>query len=127
MMTALIAGMAMDVQLWMAQIFQGVPIWWQSLGDDARLYVWLAAGIIGVATWAGLAYAILRRLAGQRKFQGRWYNETEYARLMQVLWEDQQSGARVMSRIELKALREFKYGDAVKPILTGKGGGYFDV
>ena len=32
-----------------------------------------------------------------------------------------------MSPVELKALREFRYGDTVKSILTGKGGGYFDV
>jgi hypothetical protein len=127
MMTVLIGGEIMDAHGWLTQNFQGVLNWWQSLGDEGRLYAWLASGGVGLLIWAGLAYLILRRLAGHRWFQGRWYDEAEYARLMQVLWEDQQSGARVMSRVELKALREYRYGGAVKPILTGKGGGYFDV
>jgi hypothetical protein len=117
----------MDMQVWLTQVFQDALNWWQSIGDDGQLYAWLAGGGGALLIWGWLAYVILRRLAGHRKFQGRWYSEAEYAQLMQVLWEDQQSGVRVMSRIELKALREYKYGGTVKPILTGKGGGYFDV
>jgi hypothetical protein len=117
----------MDMQVWLTQVFQDALNWWQSLGDEGQLYAWLAGGGVALLIWGWLAYVILRRLAGHRKFQGRWYNESEYAKLMQVLWEDHQSGARVMSRVELKALREYKYGGTVKPILTGKGGGYFDV
>lgn len=113
--------------VWLSQILDAVVGAWQALGDDERLYLWSAAGIVGVAIWAWSAYLILRRLAGHRKFQGRWHDEAEYARLMQVLWEDQQAGLRVVSREELEALREFRYGNDLKPILTGKGGGYFDV
>lgn len=114
-------------QLWSDEGFLSLTAWWQALGDDGRWAIWLGIGLLGLVLWSSLTYLILRRLAGHRKFQGRWYNETEYARLMQVLWDDQQAGARVMSRAELTALREFRYGAAVKPILGGKGGGYFDV
>lgn len=113
--------------VWLSQLLGAVVDAWRSLGVDEQLSVWIVAGIVGLAVWAGAAYRILRRLAGHRKFQGHWYGEAEYARLMQVLLEDQQAGGRVMSREELEALREFRYGSDLKPILTGKGGGYFDV
>ena len=73
---------------------QGLLSWWQTLSDETRLRglarrrpssAWIV--------WCLIAYLSLRRLAGHRKFQGRWYNEAEYARLMQVLWEDQQAGS----------------------------------
>jgi len=117
----------MNIPSWLNQLIQYGNASWRSLGDDGRLDVWLGAGMIGMVCWAGCAYLILRRLAGHRKFRGRWYSEAEYDRLMQVLWQDQQAGTRVMSRQELEALRRFRYGGSLKPILTGKGGGYFDV
>jgi hypothetical protein len=112
---------------WLSQILGAMSAAWQSLGDDGQFYVWLAAGVVGIAIWLWAAHLILRRLARHRKFGGRWYGEAEYAQLMQVLWQDQHAGSRVMSREELKALRDYRYGDSLKPILTGKGGGYFDV
>jgi hypothetical protein len=112
---------------WLGHTLGAVSDVWRSLGDDGQFYAWLATGVAGIAVWTWAAHAILRRLAGHRKFRGRWYGESEYARLMQVLWEDQQAGTRVMSREELNALRDYRYGDSLKPILTGKGGGYFDV
>jgi hypothetical protein len=112
---------------WLNQTLSAVVDAWQSLGDDWRFLVWLAAGIVGVVLWTWVAYVILRRLAGHRKFGRRWYGKAEYAQLMHVLWEDQQAGVRVMSRDELKALRDYRYGGDLKPILTGRGGGYFDV
>jgi hypothetical protein len=117
----------MEMPAWLSQLPGTALAAWQSLDGEVRLIVWLALGVVGIAVWAGFAYVILRRLAGHRKFRSRWYRQAEYARLMQVLWEDQQAGLRVMSRQELKALREFRYGDSLKPILTGRGGGYFDV
>ena len=101
--------------------------WWHAASDEVRLAVWLVAGIIGLVAWFVIAYLALRRLANHRKFGGRWYSAPEYGRLMQVLWEDQQAGTRVMSPTELRALRKFRYGGKVKSILADKGGGYFDV
>lgn len=101
--------------------------WWRSLGPQGQQDLWLATGWVVLVLWAWGSYRLLRRIAGYRKFGGRWYDADEYRRLMQVLWEDQKAGKRVMSHAELQALREFKYGNAVKPILSGKGGGYFDV
>ena len=112
---------------WLNQSWAALIDAWQSLGDEGHWYVWLTAGIAGIVIWAAAAYLSLRRLAGHRKFGSRWYDEAEYAQLMQVLWEDQQAGTRVMSRQELRALRSYRYGHDLKPILNGKGGGYFDV
>jgi hypothetical protein len=101
--------------------------WWHSLGLRGQHDLWLTIGWVALVFWAWGSYRLLRRLAGYRKFGGRWYTTVEYERLMQVLWEDQQAGKRVMSHSELQALRQFRYGNTVKPIISGKGGGYFDV
>ena len=108
-------------------IVLGIQSWWQAMGDAERWLIWMASGLLGLTLWGVVSYLVLHRLAGHRRFQGRWYSRAEYAQLMQVLWEDQQAGSRVMSRAELSALRHYRYGHAVKPILSGKGGGYFDV
>lgn len=112
---------------WSDQGFLSLASWWQALGYDIHFGLWSGFGLLALVLWSWLGYVVLRRLAGHRKYQGRWYDEAEYARLMQVLWDDQQAGTRVMSRSELTALREFRYGPTAKPILKGKGGGYFDV
>jgi hypothetical protein len=101
--------------------------WWQSLGLRGQHDLWLTIGWVALVLWAWGSYRLLRRVAGYRKFGGRWHSAAEYERLMQVLWEDQQAGKRVMSHAELQALRQFRYGGTVKPIISGKGGGYFDV
>jgi hypothetical protein len=119
-------GYPMDVQLWLASQLSRALAAWQALDSNAQVAVWWGAGAVGVIVWAWLAYWLLRRLAGHRRFRSRWFTEAEYHRLMQVLWEDQQEGARVMSHAELAALREYKYGGTVKPLLARKGGGYFD-
>jgi hypothetical protein len=117
----------MDMPTFLNQGLQALVGAWRSLDADGRLHAWLAAGALGIIAWAWSAYLILRRLAGYRKFHRRWYSREEYARLMALLWQDQQSGSRVMSRQELEALRAFRYGSRLKPILSNKGGGYFDV
>ena len=117
----------MDVMSWLARWHQLIVGWWRSLGLVGQEYVWLAAGAVCLSIWAWVSYRVLRHLAGYRKFGGRWYNRAEYERLIQVLWEDQQAGLRVMSHAELQAIRHYKYGASVKPLLSGKGGGgYFD-
>lgn len=116
----------MDVLSWFGPVRQLLAEWWRSLGLTGQEYVWLTVGAVGLVAWAWLSYRILRRLAGHRKFGGRWYRRDEYERLIQVLWEDQQAGLRVMSHAELQAIRQYKYGKTVKPLLSGKGGGYFD-
>lgn len=112
---------------WFDGIGQLIGSWWQSFGLKAQHDLWLTAGWVMLVIWVWLCYRLLRRLAGHRKFGGRWYNETEYRRLIEVLAEDQKAGQRVMSHEELRALREYKYGNSMKPILSRKGGGYFDV
>lgn len=111
---------------WLTSSLSWLTGLWQALDGDTRTALWLAAGAIGLILWAWISYRLLRRLAGHHRFRGRWFNRTEYQRLMQVLWEDQQQGTRVMSHAELKALRAYKYGKSVKPLLAGRGGGYFD-
>jgi hypothetical protein len=115
------------MSIWFDAWSQLIGEWWQSLGLRGQHDLWLSIGWIALVLWAWGSYRLLRRLAGFRRFGGRWHNAVEYQRLMQVLWEDQQAGKRVMSHAELKALREFRYGNTVKPIISGKGGGYFDV
>jgi hypothetical protein len=100
--------------------------WWRSLGLRGQNDLWLSIGWIALVLWAWGSYRLLRRIAGHRKFGGRWYDAVEYQRLMEVLIEDQQAGKRVLSPAELRAVREFRYGKSVKPIISGKGGGYFD-
>jgi hypothetical protein len=116
---------AMDILL--ASIGEMINSWWQSLGFRGQNDLWLTIGWVALVLWAWGSYRLLRRLAGYRRFGGRWYDRTEYERLMQVLLEDQQAGKRVLSHIELQALREFRYGKKMKPIVSGKGGSYFDV
>ncbi len=101
--------------------------WWQSLGLRGQYDLWLTVGWVALVFWIWGSYRLLRRLAGYRKFGGRWYNASEYEKLMQVMWEDQHAGKRVMSHAELKALREYRYGKSVKPVVSGKRGGYSDV
>jgi hypothetical protein len=115
----------MDILL--ASIGQMIEDWWQSLGFRSQNDLWLTVGWVALVLWAWGSYRLLRHLAGYRRFGGRWYDRTEYELLMQVLLEDQQAGKRVMTHIELKALREYRYGKKVKPIVANKGGGYFDV
>lgn len=111
---------------WLTAQLAAVQRFWQSLGSDMQTILWLAIGVLGLMTWAWAAHRVLRHLAGHHRFQGRWFNDADYRRLMQVLQEDQERGHRVMSSTELHALRQFKYGKAVKPLLAGRGGGYFD-
>lgn len=115
------------ISIWFEAWSQLIGEWWQALGPRGQHDLWLSVGWIVLVLWAWGSYHLLRRMAGFRRFGGRWHNAAEYQRLMQVLWEDQQAGKRVMSHAELKALREFRYGKTVKPIISGKGGGYFDV
>ena len=105
---------------------QLISEWWRSLGLRGQNDLWLSIGWIALVLWAWGSYRLLRRIAGHRKFGGRWYDAGEYQRLMQVLLEDQKSGKRVLSHTEIRALREFRYGNSVKPIVSNKGGGYFD-
>lgn len=102
---------------WLDAWGQLIGDWWSSLGLRGQRDLWLSVGWVALVLWAWSSYRILRRLAGQRKFGGRWYKEAEYERLMQVLWEDQQAGKRVMSHAELQALREYRYGNTIKPSL----------
>jgi hypothetical protein len=115
------------MSVWFDAWGQLIGEWWHSLGLRGQNDLWLTIGWIALVLWAWGSYRLLRRIAGYRKFGGRWYNRAEYQQLMQVLWEDQQAGKRVMSHAELQALRQFRYGNTVKPIISGKGGGYFDV
>jgi hypothetical protein len=116
----------MDTFPWLIAPLSRLTGLWQALDGETQLAIWLAAGAVGLLLWAWASYRLLRRLAGHHRFRGRWFNGAEYQRLMQVLWEDQQQGTRVMSHAELRALRAYRYGKSVKPLLAGKGGGYFD-
>jgi len=107
---------------WFAAWGQLIGQWWQSLGLRGQHDLWLTIGWVFLVLWAWGSYRLLRHLAGHRKFGGRWYKEGEYARLMQVLLEDQQAGKRVMSAAELRALREYRYGRSARPITPDRGG-----
>ena len=115
----------MDTVLWhLTHPFAIIAV---RLGPDAARWAWVGAGIALALVWCWAAYRILRRLLGHRRFRGTWYSAASYGQLMQVIWEDQQSGHRVLSHEERTALREFMYGRDLKPVIRNRGGGYFDV
>lgn len=112
---------ALNVQWWYL-----IVAWWDSLDPNARLFAWMAGGVVMLALWAWLAYRVLRRVAGHRRLRGAWYNDAQYRELMQLIHEDQQSGRRVLSHEEIAALRKYRYGNTVKDIMQHKGTCYFD-
>ena len=98
----------------------------QAMGPRAAEMIWLAGGILLLLAWLWLAHRVIRRLLGHHRYRGTWYSAEQYRKLMQALWDDQQTGRRVLSHTELHALRTYLYGTGLKPIVRGKGGGYFD-
>lgn len=115
------------MDIWLDSWAQLIREWWQSLGPRGQQDLWLTIGWVALVLWVWGSYRILRHVAGYRKFGSRWYDRAEYTKLMQVLWEDQKAGKRVMTHAELHALRKFRYAGAVKPLIGKKrGGGYFD-
>ena len=96
--------------------------WWQAW-PDGLFYVWLLGGILGFLMWAWFSHRMIRKILGHRRHRGSWYNEVQYAELMQMLHESTQS--RVLGFEDMVALRAWKHGDTVKPVFGDeKYGGY---
>lgn len=113
----------MGVQAWFDGIGQLIADWWLSLGIKGQNDLWLTVGWVMLVLWAWTSYRVMRRLAGHRKFGGRWYEETAYARMIEALAEDQQTGRRDLSHSELQALRDYRHRNAVRPIASGRPSG----
>ena len=113
----------MDIQHWLTVISTWAIDGWNSLGPHGPYYLWLASGGVGLAISLVVFSRLGRALLGHRKFRGRWFNPEQYRHLMQLLHEDQMNN-RVLAHHELQALRDFKYGNSVKPLFDQKYGGY---
>ncbi len=110
----------------MDQLLGWLSSWWASLDPDLQWDLWFGSGVAGLALWALVAHEVMRRLLGHRKHRGTWYNERQYAELMQLFEETAQ--VRVLQHEDMVALRTWKYGDTVKPLFGDrKYGGYTDL
>lgn len=113
----------MDLTAWFTQAQHQALAWFSALGPDGPYYLWLGGGLLVLLVWLGIAYRLLRRLAGYRKLRGAWHSEARYRELMQLLHEDQEAGRRVLSFEEIEALRRYRYGGTVKDVIRHKGTG----
>ena len=69
-------------------------------------------------------YRAFRRLLGHKKALGVWYNQEQYAFLIQTLINDQQQQRRALNHDELELVRAHLLPKGFKPIYKGKFGGY---
>lgn len=98
--------------------------WWHSLGYAAHYYMWLGSGVVGFLVWLYFGHMLMRKLLGHRKWRGTWYNEHQYQELINILFEDQASGRRVMRHDEISALRDWTQGERFRGLGLDKSDGY---
>jgi len=94
------------------------------LGANGLWYLWFGAGVLGAVCFLVFAYWLIRRLLGHRKWRGTWYSASQFAELVQILWEDQCRGHRVMRHDEIKLLRKWQTG-SVKGLGFDRIAGYY--
>lgn len=86
--------------------------------------IWLGVGVVGLIAWGYFSHLLIRKLLGHRKWRGTWYTEFELQELVNILWEDQASGHRVMRRDEIELLREWTQGKDYKGLGLDTRDGY---
>lgn len=101
-----------------------VTDWWHALDFSYRYYAWLAAGVALLLLWLYASHRLMRRILGHRKWRDSWYTESEYQELINILYEDQRSGSRVMQHDEIEALRDWMYGSSFRSLGLDKRDGY---
>lgn len=117
--------MKTDIELWWDQVLKSVDTVWHSLGPQEVYMLWIGAGILGGLVWLFIAYRVIRRALGHRKFMGTWYNAVQFQELINVLAEDQARGHRVMRHEEIELLRRWQFGNSVKPIFGKQRNSYY--
>lgn len=83
---------------------------WNGVDLQTRIYLWYLLGVFLVLLFLYFWYLFFRRLCGDRKFRGTWYNPDQFEELILILQEDQNSGRRVMRWDEIELLRETRLG-----------------
>lgn len=115
----------MDIyRIWVEVRFFFLDVW-HALGGSGQYYVWLLSGCLGLLLWGIVAYRVIRKLLGHRKYLGTWYSPSQYQVLMQLLHEKQLAGSHVMAHAELKALRAWKFGGTGEGIFGRQKNSYF--
>ncbi len=89
-----------------------LPAWLLGANGLWLWYLWFGSGVLGAIFFVAFAYWLIHRLLGHRKWRGTWYSERQFAELVQILWEDQCRGHRVMRHDEIKLLRKWQTGSA---------------
>lgn len=95
-------------------------IQWYLAGGEGPMALWRWGGIVALVVWAWVAYRVMRRLMGHRKWLGTWYSAEQMEVIVQDLRAKQESGGRVMSPVELELLRKH-FGVATNSIRRDRG------
>lgn len=83
-----------------------------SMTYDEWYNLWLAGGVVMLVGLAWLANRIMRKALGHTQFRGTWYDERQFAELIQMIDEDCNRGNRVMRHDEMLLLRRWRFGDS---------------
>ena len=99
----------MDIEVWMTLKYRAALAWWLTLGPNGPYYLWLGGGVLALLVWSWVSYRAVRRILGQRKFNGTWYNAQRWLVLLQDTQDRERQGL-ILNYKEAKLLELYRTG-----------------